>query len=113
MAELISAYKPICCNKAYMSKSGAVRHEKKCPKNPKNRACQTCKHRTETTETYYNPYHNGDCGSTDYDYKCWWCEIHEMQIDSFSANVDGIGMQPKMNCEHWECTPKERGGENG
>ena len=106
MAELISAYKPSCCNKAYISKSSAVRHEKKCPKNPKNRACQTCKHRIETTETYYNPYHNGDCGSTDYDYKCWWCEIHDMKIDSFSANVDGIGMQPKMNCEHWERTPQ-------
>lgn len=102
MPELIKAYKPICCNKAYMKKSSAVRHEKKCPKNIANRACQTCRHRTESTETYYNPYHGGDCGSADYDYKYWWCEIHEMQIDSFSANVDGIGMQPKMNCEHWE-----------
>ena len=101
MPELIKAYKPTCCNKAYMKKSSAVRHEKKCPKNIANRACQTCRHRTESTETYYNPYHGGDCGSADYDYKYWWCEIHEMQI-SFLANVDGIGMCPKMNCEHWE-----------
>lgn len=101
MPEPIKAYKPICCNKAYMKKSSAVRHEKKCPKNIANRACQTCRHRTESTETYYNPYHNGDCGSTDYDYKYWWCEIHEMKI-SFSANVDGIGIKPKMNCEHWK-----------
>ena len=102
MPELIKAYKPICCNKAYMKKSSAVRHEKKCPKNIANRACQTCRHRTESTETYYNPYHNGDCGSTDYDYKYWWCEIHKMQIERYSSNIDGMTMLPRMNCEHWK-----------
>jgi hypothetical protein len=85
-----------------MKKSSAVRHEKKCPKNIANRACQTCRHRTESTETFYNPYHDGDCGSTDYDYKYWWCEIHKMQIDSYSINADGMTMKPRMNCEHWE-----------
>lgn len=102
MPELIKAYKPICCNKVYMKKSSAVRHEKKCPKNIANRACQTCLHRTESTETYYNPHHNGDPGSTDYDYKYWWCEIHKMQIERNSINIDGMTMLPRMNCEHWE-----------
>ena len=102
MPELIKAYKPICCKKAYMKKSSAVRHEKKCPKNIANCACQTCLHRTESTETYYNPYHNGDCGSTDYDYKYWWCEIYKMQIERYSSNNDGITMLPRMNCEHWK-----------
>lgn len=102
MAELINAYKPICCTKAYINKSSAVRHEKRCPKNPENRACQTCKHCIESTETYYNPYHNGDCGSTDYDYKYLWCEIYKMQIEFYSADIDGMTMLPKMKCEHWE-----------
>ena len=44
MAEEITAYMPKCCRKAYLSKYSAVRHEKKCMKNPDNRACITCKH---------------------------------------------------------------------
>ena len=61
MAELISAYKPSCCNKAYMSKASAVRHEKK--------------------------------------------------IDVYSNSNGGATILPKMNCDHWERTPKERGWE--
>ena len=101
MAEQINAFKPICCNKAYMTKSSAIRHEKKCKKNVANRACKTCKHRIVATETYYNPHHNGDCGSTDFDYEYWWCEIHEKQIDNGAINI-GATMLPKMNCEGWE-----------
>lgn len=109
MAELIRAYKPVCCKKAYMSKSSAVRHEKTCHKNPENRACGTCKHRIAITETYYNPYHGGDCGSTDYDYKHWWCKIYKRQIayDFCVPNFDEITLRPQMNCEHWERTPQK------
>lgn len=107
MAELITAYKPICCNKAFMSKSSAIRHEKKCRKNVANRACQTCKHRIVATETYYNPYHGGDCGSTDFEYDYWWCEIHEKQIDTGALNTLGLLMLPKMHCEHWESEDTE------
>lgn len=102
MPEVIKAYKPICCNKAYIHKSSAIRHEKSCRKNINNRACDTCKHRTKGTETYYNPYHGGDCGSTDFDYEYLWCEIHKMQIDNYSINIGAMTMLPKTNCEHWE-----------
>ena len=102
MAELINAYKPSCCNKAYMTKASAVRHEKSCPKNINNRACATCEYKEEGTETYYNPYHNGNPGSTDYDYKYWYCKVYKMQLDQFSIDVDGMTMRPKMNCEFWK-----------
>ena len=107
MAELINAYKPICCNKAYMTKASAIRHEKKCLKNVANRACRSCKHRAVGTETYYNPYHNGDCGSTDFDYNYWWCEIYKMQIDNYSPNIGGMTMLPKLHCKHWESEDTE------
>ena len=102
MAEQITAFKPICCNKAFMTKASAIRHERNCRKNVANRACYTCKHRTKCTETYYNPNHGGDCGSTDFDYEYLWCEIHQMQIDNCSLNIGAMTMLPKMNCEHWE-----------
>lgn len=100
MPEPIKAYKPICCSKAYINKSSAVRHEKKCPYNKNNRACQTCKHRQEGTETFYNPNHNGNPGSTDFDVKYWWCEHHEKYISIEIHN--GNTIYPQTNCEHWE-----------
>lgn len=101
----ITAYKPKCCNRAYMSKSSAIRHERNCPNNPDNRACQTCKHKSEEWETVYNRYHNGNPGSTDYDVKYWWCEHFEKRIDKYSCTFDENDMSemlPRMNCEFWE-----------
>ena len=97
----ITAYKPKCCNRAYMSKYSAIRHERKCPKNPDNRACQTCKHQIEEQKTVYNPYHGGNPGSTDHDVNYWWCEHFEKVIDRFAEN-DDTEMEPQMNCEFWE-----------
>lgn len=86
MQEII-AYKPKCCNRAYMSKYSAIRHERKCPNNPDNRACQTCKNRTV-------------------DYDCddgygWYCEHFEKGIE-IGGSVMGYLMEPQMNCEFWE-----------
>lgn len=102
--EQITAYKPKCCNLAYMSKYSAIRHERKCPKNPDNRACQTCKHKSEEWKTVYNPCHGGDPGSTDYDVKYWWCDHFEKEIDKYSGTFydDEATMPPRMNCEFWE-----------
>lgn len=87
-----------------MSKQSAIRHESNCPKNPENRACQTCKHKSEELETVYNPYHDGDPGSTDYDVKCWWCEHFEKMIDRMAEFFENPNwyIEPRMNCEFWE-----------
>lgn len=100
MAEKIQAYKPVCCNKAFLYKSSAERHEKRCPNNPQNKACQTCLHKIVLSETVYNPYHNGNPGSTDYDVSYWFCNVYEKEISKY-AN-DGKTIRLKMNCEKWE-----------
>lgn len=104
MAELIGAYRPKCCNKAYIYKRNAVQHEKKCPHNPDNKACQTCKHRIIYYETVYNRNHGGNPGSTDYDFKYWWCEYLEKEINKYAGMFgdDPDKIAPKMNCECWE-----------
>lgn len=86
--EQITAYKPKCCNRAYMSKYSAIRHERKCPKNPDNRACQTCKNRDVR-------YDEGEY---------WYCEHFEKVIDKYSGTFydDDATMKPIMNCEFWE-----------
>lgn len=86
--EQITAYKPKCCNRAYMSKHSAIRHERKCPKNPDNRACQTCKNRTvEYDEGWY-----------------WYCEHFEKGIDKDAGLWDEPEwyIEPRMSCEFWE-----------
>lgn len=87
--EQITAYKPKCCNRAYMSKYSAIRHERKCPKNPDNRACQTCKCRTVE--------YDSDAGTT------WYCEHFEKEIirDTY-VDDSKWDMNPRMNCEFWE-----------
>ena len=100
MAEKIQAYKPVCCNKAFLYKSSAERHEKRCPHNPQNKACQTCLHKIMLSETFYNPYHNGNPGSTDYDVPYWFCDVYEKEISKYED--DGKTISLKMNCEKWE-----------
>lgn len=103
MPILIQAYKPKCCNKVYIYKKNAMQHEKKCPNNPDNKACQTCKYRIVDYETVYNRYHNGIPGSTDYDVKYWWCDHYDKRIDMWSELMEeATRIKPKMNCEYWE-----------
>lgn len=90
----VTAYMPDCCNKAMLSKSSAIRHERRCPHNPQNRACPTCANYTTEKETYYNPYHNGDPGSTDYDYDTYWCD-HDTECPKEITDI-------KMSCENWK-----------
>ena len=47
--EKLYGYKPSCCNRIYLQKRSAIRHEKSCFKNPNNKACITC-----------NNFHDGD-----------------------------------------------------
>jgi hypothetical protein len=41
--------------------------------------CQNCKHYEKTMETFYNPCHGGNPGSTDYDYPVHWCGDKEIE----------------------------------
>jgi hypothetical protein len=72
MQEVV-AYKPDCCNKAMLSKKSALRHERSCPHNIRNRGCITCQYFEVESETYYNPVHYGNPGSTDYEYDIYLC----------------------------------------
>ena len=69
----IKAYKPECCNKCFITKGGANRHEKLCLKNPKTRNCKTCANLLIQEKTFYNPNHGGDPGSTDYEFQTFYC----------------------------------------
>lgn len=83
----ITAYKPKCCNRAYMSKFSAIRHERKCPNNPDNRACQTCKHLTIEYEDGYG----------------WYCEHFEKALERGGDIMEEpYIMDLQMNCEFWE-----------
>ena len=41
--------------------------------------CQNCKHYAVSQETYYNPFHGGNPGSTDYEYTAHWCRLQRMK----------------------------------
>lgn len=97
--EEIKAWKPMCCKKAYMTKGNARRHEKKCPRNPENKACATCGHNYEESNTVYNPHHGGDPGSTDYEERYFWCDYYDREISKYGANEKA--MLPQINCKHW------------
>lgn len=81
--EIVSAYKPKCCKKAYLLKGSASRHEKNCAYNPDNKACATCGHCSYESDTVYNPFHGGDPGSTDYEEYYYWCDQHEKVISQY------------------------------
>jgi hypothetical protein len=86
--EVIQAYKCSFCSMVSALKSSTVRHEKNCYKNPASRSCQTCRFFFITQETYYNPYHGGDPGSTDYEYDVMCCEHEEGGIDHKRTHCD-------------------------
>jgi len=109
MPELIQAYKPKCCNRAYIQKASARQHERRCPRNPDNKACATCGYCSLESETVYNPYHNGNPGSTDYDRKYYWCDFFEKELSLYPVSEQDPEkyMPYQKNCPNWR--PKEEG----
>lgn len=102
--EEIKAWKPKCCNKAYIRKGSATRHERRCPHNPDNKACATCGYNTEESNTVYVPPHPGhNYGDDDYDEYYRWCGFHEKEITKWER--EGETIPPQIYCEHW--IPKE------
>lgn len=103
--EEVKAWKPVCCNKAYIIKANAKRHELTCPWNPKNRACATCGCNSSESETVYMTPRNGNYGDDDYDRQYYWCSYFEKEISK--SEVVGKTIFPQSHCNYW--TPK---GEN-
>lgn len=102
--EQIEAWKPKCCNKVFLYKGNARRHERNCPHNPDNKACATCGHNYAESETkYIPPYPGNNPGDNDVEIGYYWCNYHEKEISKYF--FDENALQPQKNCEHW--IPKE------
>lgn len=100
--EEIKAYKPSCCNKAYIYKSSAKRHENKCFKNPDNRSCLSCGNFIKDSNTIYvRPVDGHDYGDDDYEEPYWYCN-HDENIHG-NAEVD-YSKEFQYHCKHW--TPR-------
>lgn len=78
----ITAYKPKCCDMTYIDKESAIRHAQKCPRNPDNRACNTCKNLL-TGYDYIGSYN--------------YCEPTRRK-----AHHGLLLALPKIDCEYWE-----------
>ena len=70
---LILAYQCGFCSRVSKWRSSTQRHEKGCFYNPATKSCVTCGKFCIEIETYYNRNHGGDPGSTDHEYKQWYC----------------------------------------
>lgn len=104
--EEVKAWKPICCNKAYLNKGSARTHEKRCPYNPKNKACATCGHNSKESNTVYVPPQPGHSyGDDDYDEYFYWCNHFEKKISRFE--IVGKTIFPQIHCDYWIPTEKE------
>lgn len=97
--EEVKAYKPKCCNKAYLTKSGAWKHEHKYYKNPDNKACLTCgRFMTDYNTVYVRPHGDQNYGDADYEEKYNWCEYDNEIISSEYLP----GNKPfQHNCPRW------------
>jgi len=94
--ELISAYGCSFCGMSSRHKSSVKRHERRqCKKNPHRSRCGNCVHLYEDSETFYNRNHNGDPGSTDYEYPVFNCLKFEVDIDQGALNENN-------ECGDWE-----------
>jgi hypothetical protein len=92
----ITAYKcQFLCKRVRANKSHIIAHEKVCFNNPANRACQTCEYYKEDWDTFYNPDHGGNPGSTDYEVKYKYCSA----IDDFDI-INESGLQ--HDCVYWK-----------
>lgn len=103
--EQVSAWKPKCCNKTYLYKGNARRHERRCAFNPDNKACATCGYNSEESNTVYvRPVNGNNYGDDDYEERYYWCGFYEKKISKYS--FDEKTLQPQKHCEYWK--PQER-----
>ncbi|PXV88396.1 hypothetical protein C8E03_108123 [Lachnotalea glycerini] len=101
--EEIKAYKPKCCSKAYMTKSGARKHKKKCFKNPDNKACLTCKYFIKDYNTVYVPPRgDSNYGDDDYEEPYYFCDFDGKTLMSVHIKPMKLEKHYQSECEHWE-----------
>ena len=99
--EEITAYKPFCCNKVYIKKSSAKRHETMCPHNPANHACTTCSNRIiESITRYVPPHGDQNYGDADYDEFIWYCEFDGSTLTNGMGYEEGKPLE--MHCSNWK-----------
>lgn len=94
----VKAYQCSHCTFYRKTKASVVNHEDSCFRNPKNKACATCKHNIHDLETVYNRNHGGDPGSTDYEISNNWCDKKEIMLTNKTLT---------SNCGLWEADKEE------
>lgn len=100
--EEIKAYKPKCCRKAYMCKGSAIRHEKKCFRNPDNKACLTCGNfMTDYNTVYVPPHGEQNYGDADYDIKYSFCGLDGKILGNSMQEVRGEYKPFQIRCKDW------------
>jgi hypothetical protein len=82
-----------CGHNVFTKRKRAAEHEVMCFHNPIRKACQSCAHFKTGHDTVYNPYHDGNPGSTDYESKYHYCEVRE------DADLE---QQLHFDCPHWK-----------
>lgn len=95
----IKAFQCDYCNKYYKHKSSAKRHENKCFKNPKNKACLSCRNFITDYETVYvRPYDGHNYGDDDYEQIYNYCDYTGK---SFTDEVTIKKQEFQHDCNHW------------
>jgi hypothetical protein len=78
----VKAFQCSFCTFYRKTKKSVIAHEDICFKNPKNKACASCKNNDVDYETVYNRYHGGDPGSTDYEARYNYCTEFDVVLNS-------------------------------
>lgn len=95
----IKAFQCDYCDKYYKHKSSAKRHENRCFKNPKVKACLTCGNFiTDYITVYVPPQGEQYYGDADYDQRYNYCKYSDK---SFQAEMYYDRQKFQFNCCHW------------
>ncbi|GAG67661.1 unnamed protein product [marine sediment metagenome] len=92
----IKAHQCSYCSFYRISRQPVLKHEKKCFKNPENKACASCKHNTTDYDTIYNRHHGGDPGSTDYDIAYNYCVELDIVLNNYTLKK-GCALYSKID----------------
>ena len=94
--KIVEVYQCSFCTFFRKTKKIVSNHEHYCFLNPENRACATCKHNVIDHETFYNPNHGGNPGSTgsaDYEVAYNFCTKKDIVLEKGTLT---------KNCPLWK-----------
>lgn len=105
--ETRTIYRCEFCNKIYLRKNPAERHEEQCNSNPINfRACSSCEHFKKVEETYYFDTYCGEGSRKVQVFKCDKINsfIHPLSVERNGTafefgDLDNVPM--KKECEYY------------